>query len=425
MAALILSAGGVLGSAQAQIGKSDLTLTAAVREAVGWHPSISEAVGKVKQGEEEVKVARSRYGPQLSVGLGSDFDDPAGASLRPRATISASQMLYDFGKASSQVHSAKAGEDIDRAQMLATIDSLVRDTSDAVIEVQRAVALRQVATDQLESVEAISKLVQDRYQTGAATRSDALQAESRVQAAKGTIAQLTAQLQLWRTTLAHLLGQPDIATVAPSVPEWLDQGCAIDTIDWKRVPAIMAAEATKDQAEANLDYAKAERLPTISLGAGTSADVAAPFSGRTRYSFGINISADLYGTNASGSRARGAAFAYQASNAALMTTRNDVMAKAEEAQSQVASLKRVLDILRSRRESMAETDKLYRLQYLQTGTRTLVDLLNAVQELHQSNFDMVNVAHDLRKLEIDCLYNTGGLRQAFGLDGLVAVRKAS
>lgn len=62
---------------------------------------------------------------------------------------------------------------------------------------------------------------------------------------------------------------------------------------------------------------------------------------------------------------------------------------------------------------------LYRLQYLEMGTRTLVDLLNAQQELHQVRFQLANVRHDLRRLNIDCLFTAGQERDAFRLSGMV------
>jgi adhesin transport system outer membrane protein len=68
---------------------------------------------------------------------------------------------------------------------------------------------------------------------------------------------------------------------------------------------------------------------------------------------------------------------------------------------------------------MRETGSLYQLQYLQMGTKTLVDLLNAEQELHQVRFDLVNREHDLRRLQVECLVNSGTARAAFGLEGTV------
>ncbi len=59
---------------------------------------------------------------------------------------------------------------------------------------------------------------------------------------------------------------------------------------------------------------------------------------------------------------------------------------------------------------------LYGRQYLELGTRPLLDLLNAEQEIHQSRFDLVNTQADLQRLQIDCFYNSGAIRRVFGID---------
>ncbi|MEC9016514.1 MAG: transporter, partial [Pseudomonadota bacterium] len=99
--------------------------------------------------------------------------------------------------------------------------------------------------------------------------------------------------------------------------------------------------------------------------------------------------------------------------------RNEAEQRLAEAQQQIDSLNALLQTLASRQDNMDETGKLYRMQYLQMGTRTLVDLLNAEQEFQQVRFEAVNSAHDLRRLQLDCLYNSGRTRAAFHLSGTV------
>ncbi len=72
--------------------------------------------------------------------------------------------------------------------------------------------------------------------------------------------------------------------------------------------------------------------------------------------------------------------------------------------------------LESRADMMVKTRDLYREQYVELGTRTLLDLLNAEQELHESRFQIANTIHDLRRLNISCLYNTGKVRKEFGVN---------
>ena len=60
---------------------------------------------------------------------------------------------------------------------------------------------------------------------------------------------------------------------------------------------------------------------------------------------------------------------------------------------------------------------LYRLQHFDLGSRTLLDLLNAEQELFQIQFEEVNAEHDMRRLNVTCLHQSGTLRDAFSLTG--------
>lgn len=389
----------------------------AVREAVGWHPSITESVGRLQARAEEVDVAKAGYKPQINVGVGSSYDNITQSRWRPRANLSGSQMLFDFGKVSSAVAAARAGTRIGRAELLLAVDSLIRDTSYAVIEIQRDTVLRQVALDQLASIQSINELVHHRYRLGASTKSDALQAQARVQAAEVTLEQIEAERRRWESNLAYLLGRPAAPDVSLDPPQGLHGACDRGEPDWTMVPAVMQAEAQRDAAMAEYKRSKADGMPTISFGAGGGADIHDPFSRRAEYNFGINVSSALYSGGARRARSRGAAYSLGAADAAEARVRNEVSRLLAEAERQVTSLTEVVDTLTARRSSMDETGRLYRLQYLDMGTRTLVDLLNAEQELHQVRFDLVNTQYDTRRLQADCLFYSGVQREVFGLSG--------
>lgn len=395
------------------------SLESVVHEVVAWHPSVNEAVGRLNATAEEIEVAEAGYLPTISAGIGAGHDNISRSRWRPRANISASQMLYDFGKVSSSVASAEADTGVSRAQLLIAVDNLVRDANHAVIEIQRTAALHQVAVDQLETIRGISELVDHRHRRGAATRSDSLQAKARVQSAEATIEEIAAERQRWESNLAHLLGRHSAPRISPDMPDWFLRSCVRFQPDWPRVPAIMQVRAQRDQAMAELDRRRAEGLPTVSLAAGTSADIHEPFSRRVEYNFGINISSELFSGGANKARRRSAAFALGAADAAEARVRNEVSRLLGEARHQVDSFNEVLVTLSARQDSMGETGQLYRLQYLEMGTRTLVDLLNAEQEFHQVRFNLVNTRHDLRRLHADCLFNSGTQRDAFGLSGML------
>ncbi len=419
LAASLLSPFGVLLSAPLLASDARvLTMQDAVEAALAWHPSIDEAVQRINAQGEEIDVARAGYRPRISGGIGTGYQSNTVNGWRPRANVTASQMLYDFGKVSSTIRFAEAGVRVSRSRFLLAVDSLIRDTSYSLIESQRSDALLIVANDQLTELRAIERLVQLRFERGAATRSDSLQAHARVTGAEATIQQIEAEQDRWRSNLEYLLGDVEIAGVVADAPEWLEDSCSQGVPDWTDVPAIMEAYATRDQAMAEFERSRADRMPTISLEAGASTEIQDPISNRSDYNFGIRVTSPLYSGGAADARARGAGFALRAADAAEARVRNDISRLLAEAQQQVMGLRDVLQTLAQREADMRETGKLYRLQYLEMGTRTLVDLLNAQQELHQVRFDHANTVHDLRRLRIDCTFYSGHARQAFRVKGM-------
>jgi len=74
----------------------------------------------------------------------------------------------------------------------------------------------------------------------------------------------------------------------------------------------------------------------------------------------------------------------------------------------------------AREESMRVTRTLYRDQYLQLGTRSLLDLLNAEQEYHAARRDLIDSEHEIYRSGLDCVYYSGRINNTFGLEPVVA-----
>lgn len=415
-----LAAASLLGAASAVAqATAPMSLEEAAREAISWHPSIVEAAARLNQQEQRIDEVRAGYYPQVSGGMNMGYESTLRGSVRPRATVDARQRLWDFGKLASEMDAERAGVRASEAQVLLSVDALVRETAYSTIEVLRGLELLDAAREQLESVGGISTLVDARFQRGATTRSDAYQTQARVDAARATSQQIEAELGRWQSNLAYLLGREDAPVLAEDLPGILRVACQTAAIDWQQVPAVKEAEARFEQANANLRRERAERFPTVSLGANGRADVTDPFGPRrSDYSIGLNVTSSIFNGGATGARLRGADHARQAARAGIDSARLDTTRRLAEGRAQVASLEERVSTLDRRHATMMQTRELYSLQYLELGTRTLVDLLNADQELSQIRFDHVNAKYDLVRLGVDCLHAEGALRSALGLDDM-------
>ncbi|MBA8853342.1 adhesin transport system outer membrane protein [Ochrobactrum intermedium] len=402
---------------------SRITLENAVHTALNWHPSIDEAVAKIGEADAEIEVARAGYFPKVQGGLNGNYRSADGGEWRPKLNVSASQMIYDFGKVSSAVEARTAGANVSRAQLLLGVDVLVRDTANAVIEVQRYRALLTVAKNQLSGVQAIASLVTQRSDKGASTRSDEIQAAARVQAAQSTVLEITGQLQRWENTLANLLGRSGAVNIDANVPKWLSSTCNASEPDWSQAPGLLQAEARKAEAVAQLKLSRARVMPTLALEAGSGygfnqSSSREDYRDQPDFTIGLNLTGDLYDGGAKAAARNAATHALTAAEAAIRNSRFDINNSLTQARSQTGSLQQLLASLSARDGMMRQTRDLYRQQYIELGTRTLLDLLNAEQELHQAGFDTANTVHDLRKLGVECMFSSGRSRQFFALQGM-------
>jgi len=406
-----------------EVAQSELSMFDAVHRAVGWHPLIAESIGNLYQQRQGVKAARSAYFPQLSAGIvaGEDTEykrEGDGHAIQ----LNVSQMLFDFGKVSSSVRQAKANVRRSQAQVLQSIDEVAKQTAKATIEVQRYQALLESSEEQIEGVSAIANLVQIRKEQGASSRSDVLQAQSRINAAQTSKHQMEALLQRWRSTLQNLTGLQSRFRVSMSVPEDVAQACDVQSFDLLAVPGVLIAEAHRAEAMARLDQSRANAWPTFSLDANVNQYLDQDYVDANAFdeqesAIFFNVSMPIYQGGRVSAGKEGAGYALLSADAAKDTAQLLTIQKYQEAQEEAAGLMRSLTTLNSRESAIAETRDLYKQQYSVLGTRTLIDLLNAEQELHLARIEKNNTIYDLHLLKIDCLYSRGGLRNAFSLDG--------
>ncbi|MDY7219981.1 TolC family outer membrane protein [Denitrificimonas sp. JX-1] len=400
-----------------------LDMKQAVQRAIEWHPMVAGAVERSSQQGEEVNFAKSAYYPQVRSGFKTSYRDSDGRS-EEAFTINGSQLLYDFGKVSSHVEAAEYGVERSEADTLRVIDELARETALAVLEVRRYQELVSIAGEQVEGVTDLLMLSKKRAEMGASTRSDEMQAQSRREAALASELQLISQLDMWKRTLQNLVGSTVPPEVLAGAPTSLAQACYVNVESLNNVPEIMMADAQRSEALANIKASKADFFPTLSLDAGVEHYLntrdrevtTGNRRDRTDYTASLNFDVDLYQGGATVARKRGAEYALRAADAARDEALLKISRGLQEATTQAASYERRLSVLDSRIKSIIETQNIYRQQYISLGTRSLLDLLNTEQEIHQARMERKNAQLDLQRLQVECLYNTAGLRDAFALN---------
>ena len=400
-----------------------LGLARAVAVAVDWHPRVRSAAVQVFEAGDYIDVARAGYLPQVRAGLSSEYGNhrlPGYDGRRAhRFVVSVSQMLYDFGKTSTAVDRAQAVRTAAQARLLLAVDEVARDTAQAWVEVRRHEDLQAIAREQKLGVTAIADLVRTRRRQGASPRSDEMQAQAREEAARAFELESAAQLERWRAQLRHLTGLDAVPATGGDVPAAMEQAC-FSPAGSQPAPAVLVARAEAHAARADADNARAQGRPTLSLDGsiGRGLDADSRMGHAHDATVMLNVSAPLYQGGGNLARQRAAGHALAAAEATLEHARLANSLLLQDARTQAAGSAQRRGVLDDRVDSLAQTRTLYRQQYLDLGTRSLLDLLNAEQEYQLSRLERANNVHDLARLQVDCLHASGRLREVFALDGL-------
>ncbi|MDM6919158.1 TolC family outer membrane protein, partial [Klebsiella michiganensis] len=357
-----------------------------------------------------------------SAGMNNGYSNTySDAGYTPSLVVSVSQMLYDFGKVSSSVRAADSGVAQQQATVMLNIDQVAHDTAAAVVQVQGYQKLVDIAKAQVNSLKQIGDLIRQRNDAGASSLSDVVQTDTRVEGAQSTLLQYQAALQRWKATLATYIGIGGIATVTDDLPQGMDAACAVSKIDYRSVPAVLAALAQAGQAQAQLDNANAQMLPTISLEPEVTHYLNDNYANsavlnKTQYSAWVKVQMPIYQGGAMTASRDAAQQSLAAANAAIKTAQLDASQKLNASRDEAVNLAQSLGIQKRQQQLGEQTRALYQDQYLQLGSRPLLDLLNVDQEIYQARFSQVLTESQLRSLELDCLFSTGKMRSVFALE---------
>ncbi|BBL35709.1 hypothetical protein Nstercoris_01984 [Nitrosomonas stercoris] len=404
---------------------SSLSIKEAVYFVLSQHPSVKNALGFEERAKEIINISKSRYYPQISGGISSSYDRYRTGRYQNKylqdMELNVEQMLYDFGKTSNSVKKSEYGSFKTKARTQLIVERLIEEVSRTVIEIVRYQNLTRLAQKLAQEITGLTILVEKRHAKGASTLSDVLQARSRKDSAKTLIIESRAQHKQWLQQLALLTNvQMLVYASLKDFPVELEKSCQFKDIKWDLVPEVVMADMAAEEASVDMELAKAQEWPTLLLQAGISRPInATPIHG-SRFDNHIQLSftMPLYQGGGLSANKRAAAGALRAAMAETMEVRLEIRQRLAELVSQHKSLQESSQLLRERVKNIEGTKELYKKQYLDLGTRTMVDLLNAEQEYHQARVDVMNYVFDMKVLQVECAFMQGLLAHGFDVAAL-------
>lgn len=376
-------------------GLESVDLKTAILQAFSRSPSVTQQAYQMGIGQAQIREAQSAWYPQvgLNANTGSSTQQDFSNSLNNAAAygMTLSQLIYDFGKTNASVNQQKSAEESYRYKLQATLSDVAEQTATAYLDVLKYQEITQAVEENIRALEDVRRMSSLRSDAGLTTRSDVLQAQSRISGMRSTLKQYQASLSAAKAQLTALTGV-DAKSYKPFAASKFSAPVMPDNIDYSKIPTVLYAQAQKESASYEVSKAKSDYLPTLSLQAN-----------RTRYEtrndpywnnqIQLHVSAPLYQGGAVSARVGQAEGRKNIAGTLVDQAKLDILQKASvayanwagaEGQAQ-ASAEQLQDSVRSR--------DVYKSEY-KLNQRTLNDLLSVEQDVFQAKFSQISAKYD-------------------------------
>ena len=383
------------------------TLEEALAAAYGGNPTLTAERANLAATSEGVAIARA--GGRPNVAITAQYaeniltDEGGGAvSFTPSRQLTGGLQLtlplFQGGAVRNSIRAARSRVDAGRALLRATESDVFTQVVAAYMDVIRTEAIVGLNRQQVELLRVNLEATRDRFEIGDLTRTDVAQSEARYSGAQADAQAAEADLITARETYIRVVGRPPAALAPPpplpNLPASADEavGSALQAN-----PDLIAAQAQRFAARSDVRVAGAERLPSLSafsagnyannfgsIDAGGLAVDQSSLSGQ----IGLSATIPLYQGGRPAAQVRQAEALFGRAQELEIAAERAVIANTRAA---FASYRAAMRVIQSA-ETAVSANRLA-LEGVQAensvGNRTIIEILNAQQELLNSEVQLV------------------------------------
>jgi outer membrane protein len=408
------------------------TLREALVKTYATNPVLMAQRQSLRVTDEGVAIARAGLRPSITgtAGVNQDVISTGGLANGRNFTagVEVGYPLFNAGRVRNQIRAADTRVEAGRANLRATEGDVFTEAVGAYMDVIRDRSIVALNENQVRVLETNLQATRDRFEVGDLTRTDVAQSEARLSLARSNLAIALGRLQgseeNYRRVVGDLPGDLQPPPPLPPLPATPDQAVAIALAN---NPDLVAITAQARAAGLDVNVLRADRLPTVTASSagryvnylGTADEQFAPGApgDRTTGQVGVTARIPLYQGGVVGARVRQA----QAQQAQLLEQSINIeRVVVAQTRSAFATYSAAQQAIQSNTIAVAANElALEGTRAEQTvGTRNVLDVLNAEQELLQSQVALVTARRDAYVAGF-ALLNAMGQAEArdIGLDG--------
>ncbi|MDO5101975.1 MAG: TolC family protein [Lautropia sp.] len=400
------------------------TLKESVLIALGQHPQVVGARRQAETIRHEVAGAQSqmnmRFGVIAEPGWG--YQRGNGNNRHGDLGAQAIKPIYDGGRTDNETARQLARLTGANYSTEAARADIAMKVADAYIEVVKQAELTALTRNYVAEIDKLRRRVQQIVAHDQGRGYDLLQTNSRLSQAQVTLSDREGQLAEARASLTQLLGQPLKGMVPPPPADTQLASLSQAMAALGEHPAILAGRAEVQAAQKAAEVANAWNKPSFNL----RARVNSPYDadGKRQWFGGYDVSVVTDWNPFDGGQ--GAAHA-AAARAQVLSTEEAVANTRRTLETDVARHWTQIQARQGRvgtRSALVENTRKVRAAYweqFQIGKRSIIDLLNAENEIYQAQLGATVEAQELNQARYRLLGSTGRLLPRLGIEALPPV----
>ena len=382
-----------------------LTLEEALALTYDTNPTLLAARAQLRAQNENVSQARSAWRPSvnsnLSVGITKvDAESRGvttdGSSVPKTAGISVNQPIYTGGRIDAGIDGAEAEVQAGRAQLFNAEQTVLLQGVVAYVNLLREEATLELRVNNLQRLNKQLEATRDRFRVGEVTRTDVSQAEARVSRARADRTQAEGDLVTSRVAFERVVGRLPDTLLTPATPVGMpiSRDEAVD-IALRGNYTLIQAKFTELAAQHRVDESASALLPSVNLVA--RADQANDTGGIDTESRSlaaeVQVSIPIYQRGTTYSLVRQAKETANRSRLLVDSARREVVDSAARSfETYQTTLARIESLKAEVGASEVALDGVQ--QEATVGARTVLDVLDAEQELLNGQVSLVQAERD-------------------------------
>ena len=381
------------------------TIEEALSNAYLTNPGLRAARAELRATDESVNQAISNWRPNVEFSTSAGFNRVDSASgffgsrglQKPKSgEISVAQSLYRGGQTIAETEQREFEIQAQRAELTSVEQGVLLNAATAYMNVVRDQAVVELQINNEKVLLRQLEATTDRFSVGEVTRTDVSQAEARLARAKADRIQAEGDLENSRTVFERVIGIPPADLKSPNLkyelPEALETAISEAS---KKSPNVVSALFVEKAARKNVRKVTGELLPEVSL-EGTlrkSADQSSAGSTNESAQILATLTIPLYQQGAVSSRVREAKqraaqrrLEYLDEQRAAIETSRSAWEDLQTARARIEAFKIEIESSEIALEGVR--------QEANVGSRTVLDVLDAEQELLDAQVNLVRAERD-------------------------------